>query len=685
MMKACWNLGLFLASTIPLVDAFVVPTQRTTYVASTTTSTTTTTTTQRDMCGLVALIGNDPDGPLEDIVPATERVRHRGPDGMEIKTERHAGGRFALGHTRLSIMDPSHAGDQPFELTFDSHKKGHTYHLAANGEIYNFESVYEKLAADGWTEARKSGSDCEAIAHAYAKYGNDCVKFLDGMFAFTIVEQDAEGNIVGTLAARDPVGIKPLYHGTSPAGSHVLASELKSLVGLVDPATVTALPPGTMWTPETGVTTFYNPDWLRKPDYAPWKDPNRPPVTDDQIRAAFQKAVKKRMMADVTYGFFLSGGVDSAIVAHELMPLYIQDQIRIHGPDNVPPIHTYTVGMENSPDVMAAKAVVESLGGSKYIQHHIRLFTPDEVFDLIPKIIYHMETYEAELIRSSIPNWLLAERAAQDVKMVLTGEGSDELFAGYLYFQDAESPEQVQEELKRIYGMLGNINLHRTDRMTMAHGLEARVPFLDTEFTALVMSVDPAKKMVDKEAVKNNARGREKTYLRELFEGPNSRGDSLPAPVLWRAKAMQCEGVGEDWVSILQRKIASLVSDEELQAAAEKYPYNTPQTKEELYYRRIYDEHFHGMEHVVKLWEGGGRAMGAAWKSDMYTREGLKNTKMLSHSLQQQKDEATTAAASEPKTTTTALKASPNSEMTSDKSLSDLFADECIDLAKKSG
>lgn len=345
-------------------------------------------------------------------------------------------------------------------------------------------------------------------------------------------------------------------------------------------------------------------------------------------------------MADVEYGFFLSGGIDSCVVAHDLLPLYRKER---EAAGDFRPINTYTVGMENSPDVMAAKAMVEALGGSKYINHHIRTFTPDEVFDLIPKIIYHMETYEAELIRSSIPNWLLAERAAQDVKMVLTGEGSDELFAGYLYFQDAETPEQVQNELRRIYGMLGNINLHRTDRMTMAHGLEARVPFLDTEFTRLVMSVDPKQKVVDKNAVRKNERGREKTFLRELFEGPNENGHSIPRPVLWRAKAMQCEGVGEDWVSILQNKVATLVSDEEMNEAHAIYPFNTPHTKEELYYRKIYDSHFHGMEHVVKLWEGGGRAMGAEWKSDTYTREGLQNVDVLSHSLQNGKQTTSSA------------------------------------------
>lgn len=307
-------------------------------------------------------------------------------------------------------------------------------------------------------------------------------------------------------------------------------------------------------------------------------------------------------MADVDYGFFLSGGVDSAVVAHILMPLYRES--REEAGLEYKPIPTFTVGMENSPDVMAAKAVVESLGGKEAIEHKIRHFTPDEVFDMIPQIIYHMETYEAELIRSSIPNWFLAEHAAKDVKMVLTGEGSDELFAGYLYFQDAETKTQLQNELRRIYGMLGNINLHRTDRMTMAHGLEARVPFLDTEFTKLVMSVDPVNKMVNKEAVKTNSRGREKTFLRELYEMPNADGNTLPSPVLWRAKAMQCEGVGEDWVSILQKKVSSLVTDEEMEGAAEKFPENTPQTKEEYYYRREFEKNFPGMSHVMHPWEG---------------------------------------------------------------------------------
>lgn len=612
---------------------------------------------KRQLCGLVAAVDDvwnstpnvHASGPpiLSEtstaLTDASKILYHRGPDGMQTSRGVYGPQRWSIGHTRLAIVDPSNRqADMPFNLTLE----GKRIHLAANGEIYNHNSLYSDLQKKhGWNEKRISGSDCEVIAHAYAKLGGPAaVRQLDGMFAFVIFEECEETGKLKTFAARDPVGIKPLYYGRTHAAAddgdaygYVFSSELKALVGHVDPATVVALPPGHYWTPEEGMVRYYEPDWLMKDDYAPWEDADHK-VTDDDIREAFRKAVQKRMMADVDYGFFLSGGVDSCIVAHDLLPLYKEERQRVFGDDR--PIPTFTVGMENSPDVMAAKGMVENLGGSKVIDHKIRSFTPDEVFDLIPKIVYHMETYEAELIRSAIPNWLLAERAAQDVKMVLTGEGADELFAGYLYFADAETPRQVQNELRRIYGMLGNINLHRTDRMTMAHGLEARVPFLDTEFTKLVMSVDPARKIVDKEAVRTNSRGREKTLLRELFEGPNSDGHVIPPPVLWRAKAMQCEGVGEDWVSILQRRISTLVSDAEMDEAHLTYPVNTPHTKEELYYRRIYDEHFHGMEHVVKLWEGGGRAMGAAWKSEMYTREGLKDVNLLSHVLQDGKEAA---------------------------------------------
>lgn len=624
----------------------------------------------RLMCGLVAAIDdiwnsksvtpdsiallNDHDEEMNKILEETTKIlHHRGPDGMTCTSGMMGNNnvRWSMGHTRLAIVDPNNRkADMPFQLDFDVDGNKKRIKLAANGEIYNHEKVYMDLVEnEGWEHQRISGSDCEVIAHSFAKLGGPATAArLDGMFAFVVFEENETDGTVKAFAARDPVGIKPLYFGRAAnaqpgkidASGYVFSSELKALVGQVVPETVEAIPAGHYWTPEEGLVCYYNPNWLRQDDFAPWEDDDHN-ISDHEIKAAFTDAVEKRMMSDVDYGFFLSGGVDSAVVSNVLMPLYKQSKISEGG--EFKPIPTFTVGMENSPDVMAAKAVVEELGGDKYIDHKIRYFTPDEVFDTIPKIIYHMETYEAELIRSSIPNWFLAECAAKDVKMVLTGEGSDELFAGYLYFQDAKSPEQVQNELKRIYGMLGNINLHRTDRMTMAHGLEARVPFLDTEFTRLIMSINPERKMVDPEAVKNNARGREKTMLRELFERANSDGDKIPNPVLWRAKAMQCEGVGEDWVSILQRQVSSLVTDEEMDNARLIFPKSTPQTKEEYYYRRIFEEKFPKMDHVVNLWEGGGRAMGAEWKSDLYTREGLKNVDLLTHSLQQEKDSQVTA------------------------------------------
>jgi asparagine synthase (glutamine-hydrolysing) len=616
---------------------------------------------QHRHCGLVAAISLEPSSTsLEsiDIVHATNTLSHRGPDGQQTAKgtmmirESKQQVPWVMGHTRLAIVDPnSRTADMPFRLQFHSTKKmlsgdtsnaQTTAHLVANGEIYNHGSLYKTLVDQyGWNNPRNSQSDCEVIAHAcVCMEPEQAVKQLDGMFAFVLFTETIgaqENSHIAAFAARDPVGIKPLYYGRtlgqatqeqSSAGAYVFASELKALVGQVEPSTVRAIPPGHYWTPETGLVRYHRPAWLHDPNFAPWEDPQKVQPSDEEIREAFKAAVAKRMMADVDYGFFLSGGIDSCIVSHVLLPMYRKET----GDDR--PIPAFTVGMEDSPDMQAAKAMVEALGGPRYVDHRKRIFTGKDVFDLIPKIVYHMETYEAELIRSAIPNWLLAERAGADVKMVLTGEGADELFAGYLYFMDAETPQQIQNELKRIYSMLGDINLHRTDRMTMAHGLEARVPFLDTKFTELVMSLNPAVKIVDRDAVSRNANGREKSFLRNLFQGPNSNGSSIPHPVLWRAKAMQCEGVGEDWVSQLQRRVAAEVSDAEMASAGEIYPLNTPQTKEELYYRRLFDDCFAGMAHVVNPWEGGCRAAGAAWTSQSYTREGLANTSLLTHAFQ---------------------------------------------------
>ena len=258
-----------------------------------------------------------------------------------------------------------------------------------------------------------------------------------------------------------------------------------------------------------------------------------------------------------------------------------------------------------------------------------------------PQVVYHIETYNAELIRSAVPNWFLAELASKHVKMVITGEGADELWAGYAYFEDAPSPEALHRELVRIYGALAVANLQRTDRITMAHGIEARVPFLDVEYTRLAMSVDPARKTMVKGGASHE---REKAYLRRMFEREHD-GCVIPEPVLWRMKAMQCEGVGEGWVAKLQAHVSSKVTDAQMAEAAARYPHDTPQTKEEYYYRTVFEKNFPGCEHVPTLWEGGCRAGGAEWQSDAYTREGLADVSRLTHALQDADQAAGAAAA----------------------------------------
>ena len=285
-------------------------------------------------------------------------------------------------------------------------------------------------------------------------------------------------------------------------------------------------------------------------------------------------------------------------------------------------IKSFTVGMANSPDIMAARAVADALG----CQHHEYLFTAEEAFGILPKVVYHLETYEPELIRSSIPNFFLAKLASEHTKVVLTGEGADELFAGYLYFKDAPSREMLHDETLRIWGHLNNVNLQRSDRMSMAHSLEARVPFLDVDMLKEAYeNIDPSVKM------HAHDEGRiEKWALRSLFEDAG-----IPEDVVWRTKAMQCEGVGVDWVSTLQTMCENAVSDEAFAAAPTRFPTNPPQSKEEYYYRDLFEQHFPGMDKFVHVWEGGCRAGGAPWENSQYTRAGLKDTSQLTHGLQE--------------------------------------------------
>jgi len=559
------------------------------------------------MCGIIAIF--DPNlgaSELEELTRSLSTLlSHRGPDEVG-----YVGGPgYGLGHTRLSIMDPA-AGRQP--LTSDETGSS----VIHNGEIYNFRDlraeVHEARHATGAGDfAFKTGSDSEVCLPLFDSLGNDVASKLDGMFAVVLASEDGKR----MLACRDPVGIKPLYRGWSADGRTMFASELKCLVGQVEH--VEEFPPGHYWTPETGYVRFYSPEWMTPllAEEATEEVPLELPMGDaSRVRSILRSAVQKRLMSDVEYGLLLSGGLDSAIVCKLMAELTDMSKIK-----------SFTVGMRNSPDIMAARAVAEVFG----TDHHEHLFTAEEAFSILPQVIYHLETYEPELIRSSIPNFFLARLAGEHVKVVLTGEGADELFAGYLYFRDCPDRPSMQRETLRIFDHLHNVNLQRSDRMGMAHGIEARVPFLDVDMLAEAYGkLDPTIKMhVDGKM--------EKHALRALFDD----GD-IPQDVVWRTKAMQCEGVGTDWVSILQGKCEEVISDEEIARAAVDFPLNTPQSKEELYYRKLFEEHFSGMDKFVHVWEGGCRAGGAPWENNAYTRAGLKNTQQLVHGLME--DEAAT-------------------------------------------
>jgi asparagine synthase (glutamine-hydrolysing) len=536
-----------------------------------------------EMCSILACY--DPDGALADgreelMRLLSARMRTRGPDGSGY----YGNERFGLAHERLAIMDPE-GGKQP--IVYEAEK----YSVCANGEIYNFRALQKKY---GLTAAQ-TGSDSEVLLQLYRHMGVDFVKDLNGIFGFVCVGDDGKN----MMAARDHCGIKPLYMGTGVGGAVWFASELKAIHDQC--TSIEEFPAGHYWTPETGFVKYYAPEW----------DTDDFVGTDDtsNVRAALTQAVRDQMMSDVPIGLLLSGGLDSAVIASIIKPMLEETNQEFI---------TFTIGQEGSPDVMAARVMAEDLGTT----HHEYLFTSEEACAVIPDVIYHLETYEPELIRSAIPNYFLARLAAQHVKVVLTGEGSDELFAGYLYFRDAPDGAAIHKELRRIFHHLHNVNCQRADRMTMAHGLEARVPFLDPSVINAVMRVDPELKRIDGEEKP------EKHALRALFEG------EIPAPVLWRTKAMQCEGVGLNWVETLQQFCEAQVSDADFAAAAEKYKINPPQSKEETYYRQLFDSKFNNMDKFVHVWQGGCRAGGAPWQNEQYTRAGLKSVGQLAKGLE---------------------------------------------------
>jgi len=457
-----------------------------------------------------------------------DTLAHRGPD--DDGTFAPAGDAGMLGHRRLSIMDPS-CGHQPILDAARSRA------IVANGEIYNFPQLRPELAK---SRDFKTRSDTEAILHLYDKRGPATVKDLDGMYAFAILDDEA------LFLARDPIGIKPLYYGEGAGGAMLFASELKALSGRC--ADVREFPPGTFFHSDTGFETFY-------------EVPDRFPLSDSveawsrKIADTMDACVVKRLMSDVPVGAFLSGGLDSSIIA-ALARRHIDD------------LHTFSVGIEGSPDLAAARLVSRHLDTI----HHEYVLSAGEIEAMLPEIVWHLESFDQDLVRSAIPTFFTARMAKEHVEVILTGEGADELFAGYAYHKQIDGDERLHHELHRTVGALHNLNLQRVDRMTMAHAVEGRVPFLDREMIELAQLIPADMKL----------RGdppEEKWILRKAFE------DLLPEEVVWRKKEQFDEGTGT--VDVMGEIASRAIGHEEADAHRRRHPDAALRSVEECHYHRL--------------------------------------------------------------------------------------------------
>jgi len=479
-------------------------------------------------------------------------LRHRGPDWSGI----YASDRAVLVHERLAIVDVN-TGAQP--LLSPNGRQA----LAVNGEIYNHQEIRRAL---GNTYAFRTASDCEVILPLYLKHGADFLEQLRGMFAFCLYDEESDFWMI----ARDPIGIMPLYYGHDKHGQLIVASEMKALMAVCNQ--VHEFPQGHYWTSgQAEPQRWYRRDWE---DY----EAVAHAVTDrDKLRAALEDAVISHLMTDVPYGVLLSGGLDSSITAalaarHSTMR--IEDQER--SPAWWPRLHSFAIGLEGSPDLAAARKAADHIG----TVHHGFTFTIQEGLDALDEVIYHLETYDVTTIRAATPMFLMARKIrAMGIKMVLSGEGADEIFGGYLYFHKAPDARAFHEETVRKLSRLHSYDCLRANKALAAWGIEARVPFLDTRFLDVAMRINPADKMVGPRKI-------EKEILREAFS------DLLPHEIAWRQKEQFSDGVGYGWIDAVKDHAKAHVSDAEMARAAGRFPFNTPVSKEAYYFRGIFEHHF---------------------------------------------------------------------------------------------
>ena len=481
-----------------------------------------------------------------------QKIRHRGPDWSGI----YVGGSAILTHERLSIVDPQ-SGGQPL------YSPDRKQVLAVNGEIYNHRDIRAKYAGK---YNFQTGSDCEVILALYKDKGIHFLEDINGIFAFVLYDEEKDEFLI----ARDPIGVIPLYIGKDKDGKIYFGSELKALEGFCEKYE-TFLPGHYFYSKEGKMKRWYTREWT---DYEVVKN-NGAKAYD--VKEALEDAVHRQLMSDVPYGVLLSGGLDSSVIS-AIAKKYAAKRIETDGASDAwwPQLHSFAIGLKGAPDLSKAREVAEYIG----TVHHEINYTVQEGLDAIRDVIYFIETYDVTTVRASTPMYLLARVIkSMGIKMVLSGEGADEVFGGYLYFHKAPTPQAFHEETVRKLSKLHMYDCLRANKSLSAWGVEGRVPFLDKEFLDVAMTLNPKAKMCPGKEI-------EKRIVREAF------ADMLPESVAWRQKEQFSDGVGYSWIDTLREMTAAAVSDEQMKHAAERFTINTPQNKEEYYYRSIFEEYF---------------------------------------------------------------------------------------------
>ena len=513
------------------------------------------------MCGIIGLFNiHNQQAMRTEALKMAGKIRHRGPDWSGSYSDEHC----VLMHERLSIVDVEH-GAQPL---YDTKTKRV---LAVNGEIYNHKELEKKLSN---SHDFQTNSDCEVLLYLYDEFGAEFLNEIDGIFAFSLYDPNTKDYFI----ARDHMGIIPLYIGWDENGVTYVASEMKSIESYCEK--LQEFPPGNYY--KNGeFTQWYQPNWVNEiPTDA---------VSLPKLKKALEDSVHKQLMCDVPYGVLISGGLDSSVIA-AIAAKYSKKRVESGDAEEAwwPRLHSFAIGLDSSPDLKAAKIVADAIG----TVHHECKYTIQEGLDALRDVIYHLETYDVTTIRAATPMYLMARKIkSMGIKMVLSGEGADEVFGGYLYFHMAPNKEELHHETVRKLQKLSKYDCLRANKSMAAWGIEARVPFLGKEFLEYAMNIDPADKMCSD--------GKSEKYvLRKAFEG------IIPDEVLWRQKEQFSDGVGYNWIDSLKANADEKVSDDNLANAKRKFPIQPPTTKEGYYYREIFDEMYPSNEAALTVEAG---------------------------------------------------------------------------------